>query len=72
VQKEKAERQQRIDTDLRAITRPRPLSWLSTPANASEQSGQRSAKRMPIIAEIARPRNGWRGHAGSSFTFRGV
>src|ERR1700704_4222812 len=42
-----------------------------TPASVSEQSGQRSATRIPIVAEIARPRNGWRGHAVSSFTFRG-
>ena len=42
-----------------------------TPASASEQSGQRSETRIPTVAEIAKPRNGWRGHAVSSLKFRG-
>jgi hypothetical protein len=40
-------------------------------ARVGDVFGHESATAIPVIAESATPRNGWRGHALSSFMFRG-
>ena len=43
----------------------------SAPIKAGAELGAESATRIPALAAIARPMNGWRGHALKSFTVPG-